>query len=155
MTSERAEVSRSVEIAASPEAVYARVSDLPRMGELSPENTGGRWRRGATGPAVGARFRGTNKNGLRRWSTSVVVEAADPGREFAFRTAFWGVPVSLWRYTFVPTPGGCTVTESWADRRPWWFKTPAGVATGVMNREGMTGRSIEHTLARLKDLLES
>jgi hypothetical protein len=155
MTEQPAEVSRSVVIAASPEAVYARVSDLPRMGELSPENTGGRWRRGATGPAVGARFRGTNANGFRRWSTSVVVEAADPGREFAFRTAFWGIPVSLWRYTFVPEGDGCTVTESWTDRRPGWFKGPAGVATGVLRREEMTGRSIEHTLSRLKDALES
>jgi hypothetical protein len=149
------EVSRSIDVEASPEAAYGRVSDLPRMGELSPENKGGKWLGGATGPEVGARFRGRNANGIRRWSTTVVVEAADPGREFAFRTAFWGIPVSLWRYTFVPMPGGCTVTETWADRRPGWFKGPAGLATGVMDREDMTGRSIEHTLAQLKAALES
>jgi Polyketide cyclase / dehydrase and lipid transport len=28
---------------ASPEVLYEMVSDLPRMGEWSPENTGGRW----------------------------------------------------------------------------------------------------------------
>jgi hypothetical protein len=104
---------------------------------------------------VGARFRGTNANGWRRWSTRVVVQAAEGGREFAFRTTFWGIPVSLWRYTFEPAAGGCRVTETWADRRPWWFKGPAGVTTGVMNRQEMTGRSIDHTLGQLKTVLES
>jgi Polyketide cyclase / dehydrase and lipid transport len=33
----------SIEINASPEAVYDLVSDLPRMGEWSPENIGGEW----------------------------------------------------------------------------------------------------------------
>ena len=44
-------------IAATPERVYELVSDLPRMGEWSPENTGGSWIKGATGPAVGAKFK--------------------------------------------------------------------------------------------------
>jgi hypothetical protein len=30
--------------------LYDLVSDLPRMGEWSPENTGGRWVNGAAGP---------------------------------------------------------------------------------------------------------
>jgi hypothetical protein len=147
-------ISRSTEVRATPEAAYARVSDLPRMGELSPENRGGRWLRGATGAAVGARFRGHNANGLRRWSTSVVIRAAEPGRELTFDSAFWGIPVSRWSYTFVASGGGCIVTETWQDRRPGWFKAPTGVFTGVMDREAMTARSIEHTLARLKEVLE-
>ena len=36
----------SIEIQASPEAIYALVSDLPRMGEWSPECRGATWRRG-------------------------------------------------------------------------------------------------------------
>ncbi|HUR51610.1 MAG TPA: SRPBCC family protein [Mycobacteriales bacterium] len=148
------EISRSVEVHATPEAAYARVSDLPRMGDLSNENRGGRWVGGATGPAVGARFKGRNSNGIRRWSTKVTVVAADPGSAFAFDISYVGIPVSRWRYTFLPTAGGCTVTESWTDRRPGWFKGPAGVATGVMDREAATARSIEHTLAQLKAALE-
>src|SRR5262249_11995506 len=35
------EISRSVFVASPPRQVYDLVSDLPRMGELSPENTGG------------------------------------------------------------------------------------------------------------------
>jgi len=37
-------------IAATPQRLYELVSDLQRMGEWSPENCGGRWVRGASGP---------------------------------------------------------------------------------------------------------
>jgi hypothetical protein len=149
------EISRSIEVRATPEAAYDLVSDLPGMGALSPENVGGRWLGGATGPVAGARFRGRNRNGLHRWSTSVRVVTADPGREFAFDVSSYRfIPVSRRRYTFLPTADGCTVTEGWQDRRPGWFKLPAGVATGVLDRESATGRSIEHTLASLKAALE-
>jgi uncharacterized protein YndB with AHSA1/START domain len=52
----------SKEVNASPETVFAMVSDLTRMGEWSPENQGGQWVKGATGPAVGAQFKGRNSN---------------------------------------------------------------------------------------------
>jgi len=148
------DVSRTVTVAAPPDRVYGIVSDLPGMGALSNENVGGRWVGGATGPAVGARFRGHNRNSWRRWSTSVRVEAAAPGHEFTFRVSFWGVPVSRWSYTFAAAGEGTAVTETWTDRRPWWFKGPAGVTTGVMDREAATARSIEHTLATLKHVAE-
>src|SRR6202021_1396406 len=59
----------SHDIAAPAEKVWALVSDLPRMGEWSPENAGGKWVKGATGPALGAVFEGTNKHGFRPWAT--------------------------------------------------------------------------------------
>jgi hypothetical protein len=149
------QISRSIEVRATAEAAYDQVSDLPGMGAHSPENAGGRWLGGATGPAPGARFRGRNRNGFRRWSTGVTVVTADRGREFAFDVSSYRfIPVSRWRYTFLATPDGCTVTEGWQDRRPGWFKLPAGVATGVLDRESATGRSIEATLANLKAALE-
>lgn len=140
-------ISRSTTLGAAPDAVYALVSDLPRMGELSPENDGGRWLGGATGPAVGARFKGRNRNGWRRWSTTATVRAADPGREFTFEVAFWGIPVSRWSYRIEPAGEGCTLTETWTDRRPAWFKGPAGLTTGVMDRDTATAEGIEATLA--------
>ena len=63
----------SVTIAAPAERLYDLISDLPRMGEWSPENCGGKWVKGATGPVVGARFRGHNRKGWRRWTTLVTV----------------------------------------------------------------------------------
>jgi hypothetical protein len=75
--SKRVEVSRTIKAPA--ELLYDMLSDLPRMGEWSPENRGGRWVNGATGPAVGARFKGRNRKGWARWSTDATVVTAVPG----------------------------------------------------------------------------
>ncbi|HMC68277.1 MAG TPA: SRPBCC family protein, partial [Mycobacteriales bacterium] len=87
-------------VKAAPLRLYELIADLPRMGEWSPENTGGKWLGGTTGPATGARFRGTNRHGVAVWMTTVTVTAADPGRRFAFEVDFLGVPISRWEYTF-------------------------------------------------------
>ena len=147
-------LSRSTVVVASAETVYDLVSDLPGMGRLSPENVGGRWLGGATGAAVGARFRGNNRHGWRRWSTTVEVEEAEPGRRFAFRVAYLGIPVSRWAYQIEPAADGVTVTESWTDRRPWWFKKPAGLFTGVLDRESATAQNLEATLKAVKEVAE-
>jgi Polyketide cyclase / dehydrase and lipid transport len=44
------------EVSARPSRVWALVSDLPRMGEYSPESTGDRWVRGGR-PSAGAVLR--------------------------------------------------------------------------------------------------
>lgn len=46
---------------AKPEVVYELVADVTRMHEFSPEIEKCTWRKGATGPAVGAKFRAKNK----------------------------------------------------------------------------------------------
>ena len=55
------------------------VSDVTRMGEWSPETIRCTWIDGATGPAVGARFKGTNRRGIFRWSTKPEIVVADRG----------------------------------------------------------------------------
>jgi ligand-binding SRPBCC domain-containing protein len=117
----------TVDINAPAEKVWALVSDLPRMGEWSPENAGGKWLKGATGPALGAVFRGTNKNGIRRWSTRVTVIACEPSKVFEFAVTSGPLEVANWRYEFEETEDGCRVTESWSDRRKSWFVTLARV----------------------------
>lgn len=146
------EVAETVQAPAT--TLYELVSDLPRMGEWSPENTGGKWVRGATGPAVGARFRGTNRNGVAIWMTSVTITAADPGRRFAFDVDFLGVPISTWEYAFSEGSGGCVVTERWTDRRPGWMRA-SSIATGVRDRTLHNRRNMEETLRKLKSAAES
>src|SRR6188472_460372 len=73
-----------VRVDATPEALYDMVSDVTRMGEWSPETVRCEWVDGATGPAVGAKFKGSNKRGIARWSTTPTVVVADGNREFAF-----------------------------------------------------------------------
>lgn len=146
----------TIEVAAGPTALYEMVSDVPRMGEWSPENVGCTWLGGATGPSVGARFKGKNQRGWRRWSTINEVVEADPGRTFAFRTTSFGLRVALWRYDFTgERDGPTTVTESWTDERGTIITVGGRLATGVgdrasHNREGMT-----QTLEALKAAAEA
>jgi hypothetical protein len=151
---ERPTVSRTVAVDAPPERVFALVSDLPRMGELSPENTGGRWLGGATKPAVGVRFRGSNRNGWRRWSTVVRVVTHEPPERFAFEVDSLGLAVSRWTYVVAARPGGCTVTESWTDRRGRAMDVIGLLASGVGDRRVYTAQSIERTLAAVKSRAE-
>ena len=143
-------VSVSTHIDASPQVVYDLVSDLPRMGELSPENTGGKWLGGATGPTVGARFKGTNRNGARRWSTTCTVIEATPGERFAFEVKVGPFAVAKWTYRIEPSGAGCDVTETWDDLRAGWMHTVGALASGVKDRTSHNTAGMEATLERLK-----
>lgn len=148
-------VTASVTVAAPPQRVYDLVSDLPRMGEWSPENTGGRWIGTRRGAVPGARFVGTNKGTRRWWPTTTVVTDATPGRRFAFDTVLGPVHAAEWHYDITPTDdGGCTVTESWVDRRPGWLMVVGKHLTGVDDRVAHTRTMLETTLTRLKAAAE-
>jgi len=141
----------SVDVAAPPERVYELVADLPRMGEWSPECVKCRWTGGASGAAVGARFKGYNRRGFRRWNTKGVVVRAEPGRALAFDVAsVAGLPVARWTYEIAATDGGSTVTEIWEDRRGGLIKTLGTVVTGVKDRSEHNLEGMRQTLERLK-----
>lgn len=153
MTEKKAEATEI--IAADPGVLYDLVSDLSRMGEWSPEATGGRWVGGATGAAVGAKFKGNNAKSWRRWSTESEVTTADRGKRFAFRVRAGGVSVSEWTYEFEPGPVGTQITERWIDLRPTWMNYVSRPIMGVYDRPQHNQRNIEATLAALKKSVES
>jgi hypothetical protein len=144
----------SEHIAAAPRDLYDMVSDLPRMGEWSPENTGGRWAGGARTAKVGATFRGRNRAGWRRWRTVVTVTEASPGRRFAFDVHFAAVPISTWEYTFAEDGDGCLVTEEWTDRRPGWMRALSGPVMDIPDRESHNREGMQKTLQALKNAAE-
>ncbi|MFI9051572.1 SRPBCC family protein [Streptomyces sp. NPDC053427] len=146
----------TVAIRTTPADAYRVISDPPVMIRLAEEAHRARWLGGAIAPAVGARFRGHNRNGLRRWVTNCRITDADPGRCFAYEvTAALGVPISRWQYDIAPTAEGCTVTETNWLRVPLWFLPFAIVITGVRDRIGANNTNIGTTLQRLKRHLES
>ena len=148
------DVTVSADIKAPAEKVWSLVSDLPRMGEWSPENTGGRWLDGANGPSVGAKFRGSNAKGLRRWSTTCLVTDATPGKRFAFEVTYGRLAISTWEYDLTGDGSSTRVTESWTDRRPAWMKLASGPVMGVWDRSGHNRHNMEETLASLKKAAE-
>ena len=148
-------VSVTKDIHAPAERVWTLVTDLPRMGEWSPENTGGEWTKGSTGPAVGATFVGTNKSAKRDWSTQCTVRVCKPPRSFAFDVNAGRVKVATWSYEIEPTATGCRVTETWTDRRNPLIRSLGGFFSGVSDRESFNRTSMEHTLNGLAEAVGS
>jgi uncharacterized protein YndB with AHSA1/START domain len=147
----------SLEIAATPERVYALVADISRMGEWSPECIRCSWTRGATGPAAGARFKARNKG--RRgpaWFNTPRVTVAEPGREFAFNRSGPGIGSYTWRYVMEPTATGTRVTESFDAERPLWavMTWVTEKWTGSSDRDADLHEGMTVTLARIKAAAE-
>ena len=153
---------RSIDVAAPAEAVWALVSDVTRMGQWSPHTVQARWVEpdpgaaagAAPAPAVGRRFRGTNRLPIvRRWTSTATVTECDPGRRFAFAVGHDPAdPNTLWRYDFEPLPaGGTRVTESWR-----MVREPAVVLVyyRLVNQRARIARGVEETLRRLKATAE-
>lgn len=151
----------TVRVEAPPSAVWAIVSDVTRIGELSPETFEAEWLGDATGPAVGARFRGhvrRNGRGPTYWSHCKVTEC-EPERVFEFGVRTRGMTLNTWRYDLAPVEDGegvetaTDVTESFRlspilPMRLYW--AVLGWARGRTNRRGM-----QQTLERVKALAEA
>jgi hypothetical protein len=147
----RAEV--DVHVDAPPEIVYGVVSDVTRMGEWSPETVKCEWLEGAVGPSVGARFKGTNKRGIARWSTKPTVVVADPAQEFAFE-----VDTDVrWTYRFDAEGTGTKLTESFEMLRDlrWQYAFAERWLMRIKDRRADLERGMTATLERIKRVIES
>src|SRR4051794_30627449 len=94
----------TVHMKATPEQVWALVSDVTRIGRYSPETFDAEWLDGATGPAVGATFRGhvkRNGKGPTYWSACKVL-VSEPGREFTFGVGTGESHLNTWSYRIEP-----------------------------------------------------
>ena len=143
-----------VTINADADAVYALITDLDTLASLAEENEGMTWRKGER-VTPGAVFKGTNRNGSHRWTTTCTVTDAEPGRAFAFDVKYMALPIAHWRYDIVRDGAGCRVTEQTWDRRPGWFSKTAWIGTGVRDRDSANAEHIRLTLQRLKERAES
>ena len=125
MAAEGVEGQATVHIQAPPEKVYAMISDVTRMGEWSPETYRCEWIDGAAGPTAGARFKGSNKRGILRWSTKPTVTVADAGNEFTFEVGAPGKEDTRWSYKLTPKEGGTDLTESFESLRYTLKRVPS------------------------------
>ncbi len=142
----------SIDISATPETVYALVSDITRMGEWSPEAVGGEWLDGGAGE-VGDWFVGHNETSEREWSRECEIAVAEPGRDFTFVVGGVEANCTWWSYEMAPVDGGTRLTER------WWIvnKTPAIAAATEEQfaaRVELTETMLTETLGRLKAAAE-
>jgi len=148
------DVTVSRAIAASPEAVFAALTDITRMGEWSPETVRAEWKDGATEAAVGAVFTGHNRNGDKEWSIDAEIVELVENERFRFDCSVRGFVFSKWGYAIEATDEGCVVTESTQDLRPPESLERSAQISGVADRVTHNRAGMEQTLARLAAALE-
>lgn len=149
------EGSVTVHMAAPADKIWTVISDITRTGEFSPEVFESEWLGGATGPALGAKFRGhvrRNEIGPVYWTTCRVT-ACEPGREFGFAVLAGDKALNNWHYRLAPSGDGTDVTESFrlaksAPMRVFWLF--GGYLRGRRNR-----RDMRTTLERIKKVVEN
>lgn len=134
--------------------VFAAVSDITRMGEWSPENTGGRWVAPATGPEVGAKFEGDNAATvgpitLKRWTTTSEVTECTPGEVFEFVAEGY----TTWRFECEAVEGGTRLTESYSHADHTGMQK--FLYDVIARRPKTLVKGMDKTLAALKASLES
>lgn len=130
------------------------MSDVTKIGRYSPETFEAEWLDGATGPAVGARFRGHVKRngwGPTYWTTCTVRDSV-PGETFFFGVGPSDRALSVWGYRLEPAGDGTDVTETFELTdipllRLYWALL--GWARGRTNRNDM-----RTTLERIKAEVE-
>ena len=146
----------TVHMQATPDQVWDLLSDVTKIGRYSPETFEAEWIDGATGPAIGAKFRGhLKRNGIGPiYWTHCIVTVADPGREFTFGVTPKGdKPLSFWGYRLEAAGDGTDVTETFELEpvlflRVYWALM--GWSRGKTNRNGM-----RTTLERIKAEVEA
>ncbi len=149
------EGSVTVRMSAPAQQIWDLIADVRNTGRFSPEVMEAEWLGGATGPALGARFRGhvkRNEVGPAYWTTCEVT-ACDPGREFGFAVLIGERAVNNWHYRLTPVDGGTDVTESFR-MTPGAFASIFSVFGGQLRRRRNV-RDMGKTLERIRSVVES
>ncbi len=146
--------SASVHVDASPEEVFALLTDLDRLPSLSPENERCEFLEGSSTIEVGARFRGHNRAGDYEWHADCEVTELEPDRRFAYEVPPGYEHATTWAYSIEPDADGtgCSVTETFHAPLLGMPDVYPGRIEG--RRDHLEG-ACATTMANLKSALES
>ena len=134
---EKLEITR--DIAASPEAVYAALTDVTRMGEWSEECHACEWHDGVR-PCRRRDLRRPQPPRRARVDQQGKMIEADPGARSSFECSMFDFHFSTWGYRIEPTDDGSRVTEWSEDLRPESAIEFSKEMSGVDDRRPATGR---------------
>jgi hypothetical protein len=115
------------------------------------------WIDGSSGPAVGATFRGRNRSGWRRWSTTCTIVRYEPGAAIAWDVSFGPLAVARWSYLVEPgeSAAATTLRERFDDHRGPALRAVGPLARGTGDAEGRNRANMTATLARIKGRAEA
>lgn len=145
----------TVHMAAPAMQIWELVADVRNIGRFSPETFEAEWVGGATGPAVGARFRGhvrRNEIGPVYWTTCRVTDC-EPGREFGFDVLAGDRALNHWHYRLTPSGDGTDVTESFRLADAAALRVYAALLGPLRRRRNV--RDMRKTLERIKAVVET
>jgi hypothetical protein len=129
-------------IQAEPDAVWAVVTDIDLPARFSPELQSVEWLDGATGVAVGNRFRGTNqREDLGEWQSVSVVAEVEPGRRWVWEVHGADGVMATWGFEVDPGRDAVRVRQ-WARMGP----EPSGVTVAIDAAPDKEGRIISYRL---------
>ena len=147
----------TVHIDASPQEVWALVSDITNTGRFSPETFEAEWLGGATEPNVGVKFRGhVLRNGRppAYWTVCQITDCKE-GIVFGFDVlGRRGKALNSWRYEFQSSAGGTAVTESFHLTENLPLKIYWAILGRARNRTNVDGmrKTLERVKAAAEDL---
>jgi len=144
--------SASVGIDASPEAVFAHLTDLSMLPELSPENVRCEYLDDATELAIGTTFRGHNKAGDYEWHADCVVTVLEPNRAFAYEVPPGFEHATTWSYEIAADGAGAIVTERFDAPM---LALPDVYPGTIEGRRDNLEKGCQITMANLKKALEA
>ena len=145
----------TVTMAASAEQIWEVITDIRNIGRYSPETFEAEWLDGATGPTLGAKFRGhvrRNEIGPVYWTTCRVT-ACEPGREFGFEVLVGDRAVNNWHYRLTPAQGRTDVTESFQLNASPLMSLYSVFGGQLRRRRNL--RDMRKTLERIKAVVEA
>jgi hypothetical protein len=148
-------IERSILIHAGTDAVYPLIADPIRMAQWSPECVRCRWVGGAGRADIGARFRGTSRNGWRRWTTTSTIAAVCDGELFAWEVTYFGMPVARWEYRLLCEGDDVRLIEAVDDRRGRFLRAVSPLITGSPDRDQRNADTMESTLEEIKAAAEA
>ena len=149
------QASVTVHMAAPADQIWNLIADVRNTGKFSPEVFESEWLGGATGPALGAKFRGhvrRNEIGPVYWTTCRVTHC-EPGRDFGFEVLAGDRGLNHWRYQLTPAGDGTDVTESF-HLTMGMFGAVWGVLGGQL-RKRRNIRDMTKTLNAIKAVVEA
>ena len=153
------QASAEVSIDATPESVWALVTDISLPAQFSPEFQGADWI--DDGPALGATFHGHNKHQfVGEWTTTSTVTAFEDGAAFEWTVGDVENKTARWRFDLAPDGDGTTLRFS-AEMGPG----PSGLTMAIQqmpdreeeivaNRLGEWTGNMQATVDGIKGLAE-
>ncbi len=138
-------------LSCAPETAWDYVTDISLPTHVSAELQSAEWLDGAEGVAVGARFKGHNRNDfLGDWATVCEVVEVEPGRRWVWNVLTPGGVGATWAFEVEPASEG-SIVRQWARLGP----DQSGLSMAIAAQPDKEARIIERRMGQWRSSMEA